>query len=100
MDGEIYMRPLSLADWLGFYAALYAVSFVLAMAVLRSINSYDQRFKKYTTRPAVGWTVMVLAPLTLVLLILWVLWELVVIMKCGVTRFARLGDQAVEKTNG
>lgn len=93
------MRPLSLADWLGFYAVLYAMTFVLVMAVLRSINSSDQRFKKYTARPAVGWTVMLLAPVALVLLILWVLWELVVIMKCGVTGFARLGDQG-EEANG
>jgi len=97
LDGEINMRTSSLADWLGFYAALYAVTFVLVMAVLRSINSSDQRFKKYTTRPAVGWTVMFLAPVTLVLLVLWVLWELVVVMKCGVARFARLGDQGDEK---
>ena len=92
------MRTMSLADWLEFYAALYAVTFVLAMAVLRSINSSEQRFKKYTTRPAVGWTVMFLAPVALVLLVLWVLWELVVVMKCGVAIFARVGDHGGEQT--
>jgi len=94
LDGEIDMNRLSQWEWIELCALLYALCFLVVAKLLRMANHpKNAQVNERTRRPLVGWTAMLLAPLSLVGVALWSVWEILVIIKCSIARHARLGNQ-------
>lgn len=87
---------MSAMDWLKLGLVLYIVCFMVVLVSMHHRN-FMSRIRTGRTRRTVGILALVLAPLSLVVGILWLLWRVVCAFGHEIEVYAGFGEEAADR---